>query len=499
MIVPVQAPVRRSLTALIAVALVAAVVGARPAAAIVAVDPALEAGGGAIVRVADGSERRVAAVARAAGAEDVRILETLDLVTARLSDNAVRTLAVRSDIRGITADTQIEVAGGGWRNLDGSGNWVSVGIKATEAEGAHKQSLGSGVTVALLDTGVAPNAAFGGRLLGQVDLVNDGAALPDPAGHGTHLAGMIIGDQPTVGFKGMAPAAQLVSVRVLNANGVGTVSAALAGFDWVLKNRKAYNIRVVNLSFGAPQRLSYHEDHLAAGVEAMWFSGVFVVAASGNDSLGRVLTPGADPFVMTVGSLDDMGSEGYTDDVPSEFMSRGPTLDGLVKPDVLAPGRRVLSVRAEGSTLDTTYPDRRTTLSTASGSAVFYRMSGTSVATAIASGAAALHFAKNPTSTPTQAKMSLATTGGDVAGWNRIAARAGLRQGGAPVNQGLFPSRKLLQLVNGSPTATNLTWENVTWENISWENVTWENLTWESITWENVTWENLSWELAVNP
>jgi serine protease AprX len=497
MIAPVEEALRRSLSALIGVALLASVISAPPSA-LATVDPALEAGSGAIVRVADGSEHSIAAVARAAGAEDVRVLETLDLLTARLSDRAVRALATRADVRRITADTQIEVAGG-WRNFDGAGNWISMGIKATEAEGAHRQSVGKGVTVALLDTGVAPNAAFGTRLLGQIELVNDGATLPDPAGHGTHLAGMIIGDDPSAGFKGMAPAAQLMSVRVLNANGVGTVSTALAGFDWVLKNRTTYNIRIVNLSFGAPQRVSYHDDHLAAGVEALWFAGVFVVAAAGNDGAGRVLTPGADPFVMTVGSLDDMGTEGYTDDVPSDFMALGATLDGFAKPDVLAPGRRVLSVRAEGSTLDLTYPDRRIAVSMGSGTAVFYRMSGTSVATAIASGAAALHFAKNPTSTPTQAKMSLATTGGDVAGWNRIAARAGLRQGGAPVNQGLYPSRKLLQLVNGSPTATNLTWENLTWENISWENVTWENLTWESITWESLTWENLTWELEINP
>jgi serine protease AprX len=310
---------------------------------------------------------------------------------------------------------------------------------------------------------------------------------------------MIIGDQPSIGFKGMAPEAQLVSLRVLNATGVGTVSAALAGFDWVLKNRKTYNIRVANLSFGAPQRASYHDDHLAAGVEALWFAGVLVVAAAGNDGAGRVLTPGADPFVLTVGSLDDQGTEGYTDDVISEFTARGATLDGFAKPDVLAPGRRVHSLRAEGSTLDTTYPERLITVTTSSGTTVLYRMSGTSVATAIASGAAALYYQKHPDATPTEAKTALATTGGDVGGWDRIAARSALHSSGERVNQGLYPSRKLLQLVNGSPTATNLTWENLTWENISWENVTWENLTWESITWESITWESLTWEVEINP
>jgi subtilisin family serine protease len=126
-------------------------------------------------------------------------------------------------------------------------------------------------------------------------------------------------------------------------------------------------------------------------------------------------------------------------------------------------------------------------------------MSGTSVATAIASGAAALYYEKHPSATPTETKTALATTGGDVGGWYRIAARAALHSSGERVNAGLYPSRKLLQLVNGSASATNLTWENLSWENITWDNITWENLTWENISWENVTWENLTWELAVNP
>jgi subtilisin family serine protease len=127
-------------------------------------------------------------------------------------------------------------------------------------------------------------------------------------------------------------------------------------------------------------------------------------------------------------------------------------------------------------------------------------MSGTSVATAIAAGAAALYYEKHPNATPTETKTALATTGGDVGGWDRIAARSALHSSGERVNQGLYPSRKLLQLLGtGSTSASNISWENISWENISWESVTWENITWENISWESVTWENISWELAVNP
>ena len=131
-------------------------------------------------------------------------------------------------------------------------------------------------------------------------------------------------------------------------------TSVVAGFDWLLKNRNALHIRVLNLSLGTTQRSSYHEDLLAALAESAWFAGIAVVAAAGNDGPvpGTIATPGADPFIITAGSYDDQGTPSTQDDRESAFSSRGPTVDGFAKPDVLAPGRRVVSLRANGTQLE---------------------------------------------------------------------------------------------------------------------------------------------------
>ncbi len=276
--------------------------------------------------------------------------------------------------------------------------------------------------------------------------MNDGATLLDPSGHGTFVAGLIAAHGET--FKGVAPDAKLISLRVLDQNGMGTMHSVLGAFDWLLKNRATMRIKVLNLSFGAPQRSSYHRELLAGVVESAWFAGITVVAAAGNDgpAAGTVSMPGADPFVVTVGSFADQGTLATNDDRESVFSSRGPTRDGFAKPDVLAPGEHVVSLRVPGTALDQDAASGR-------------RIAGTR------------------------------TPGLDVD--EALTVRPDR------VNVGLLPSNVLLRVLaaSGNVFGPGITWDGITWEGISWESVGWEGVAWEAVSWEGVTWDSVTWEL----
>ncbi len=444
----------------------------------------------ALVRVAPGAARAVAASAAAAGATDVQALDSLDLVTARLNRGALAGLAQSNLVRTIAADTLVTATGDGKnrKDLDSVGHPTgvnSVGVAASNAPAAWSVTTGRGVTVALMDTGVAAVPGLDGSVLVRLDFVDDGDESLDPGGHGTHLAGLIAGHSSD--FRGVAPDAKLVSLRVLDRHGKGFLRNVLAAFDWLLKNRHAYGIRVLNLGLGAPQTTSYNNDVLAAAVEEAWFAGIAVVAAAGNDGPagGTITTPGADPFVITAGSLDDQGTAAPSDDRVSDFSGRGPTRDGFTKPDVLAPGRKVVSLRAAGSQLELDRPDR--ILKDKNGEQTTYlTLSGTSVASAITSGGAALVFSARPGATPTQVKGALVAGGRHVSGTRTPAldvARSLSAHGAADAN--FKPSATLIKFLaaNGVNVtkSSGISWEGISWEGISWEGISWEGIAWEII------------------
>jgi serine protease AprX len=262
--------------------------------------------------------------------------------------------------------------------------------------------------------------------------------------------------------------------------------AVLAAFDWLLENRTAYQVRLLNLSFGAPQTTTYHRALLSGVVESAWFAGIAVIAAAGNDGPrpGSVTNPGADPFVITVGSLDDRGTATFADDRESRFSGRGPTFDGFTKPDVLAPGEHVMSIRIIGTTLDRAHRDP-----TPDG---YGRLSGTSASSAITTGVAALVLQMHRNYSPTQVKGALVAGGRTVTGTRTPAVNAAesLTVHPAKVNVGLKPSRALLYVMQLSGQLEDqLAWGGISWEGISWESVSWEGVTWETVSWESVTWE----------
>jgi serine protease AprX len=280
---------------------------------------------------------------------------------------------------------------------------------------------GDSVTVAVVDSGVYQHGDYYYTLVGQFDFVNGAAgrptALSDAFGHGTHVAGMMAADgYYSTGrkYRGAATEANIVALRVLDGQGRGKVSDVLAALDWIVDvGRPQYGIRVANLSLGKSVDDDLASDPLVQAVDAVWDAGVVVVVSAGNygDSGHYTITsPGISRKIITVGSLTDNGSgTNYNDDQVSTFSSRGPTLyDHVLKPDLLAPGNRVISTFAEGSALGSLLPGR-----TMCGTTVnqcnwrYLRLSGTSMAAAIVSAAATRMIEKDPTLNPATVKARL--------------------------------------------------------------------------------------------
>jgi serine protease AprX len=258
---------------------------------------------------------------------------------------------------------------------------------------------GAGVTVAVLDTGVSPVSDLGNRVLARVDLTPEHDGV-DHFGHGTHMAGTIAGDGNAQGnWVGVAPGANIVSVKVAGANGATDVSVVIAGLQWILNNKDKYGIRVLNLSFGTDSQQSYLIDPLDYAVEQVWFAGIFVAVAAGNrgPGPGTIDKPADDPYALSVGAIDLNNTSIKDDDTIASFSARGPTQDGLAKPGILAPGVTIVSNRAVGSTIDQAFPDAR--IGTG-----YFKGTGTSQAAAIVSGVAALMIQSNPNITPDQIK-----------------------------------------------------------------------------------------------
>ena len=381
---------------------------------------------------------------------------------------------------------------------------------------------GDGVAVAVLDSGVAADPDLtvpANRVVASVNFADQSTAS-DPGGHGTHVAGIIAGNgaRSDGQFVGVAPQANIVDVRVVGSRGSGRISSVIRGIEWTLAHSAAYNIRVLNLSFGAPSTLSYRADPLSAAVEIAWRRGLVVVAAAGNTGPDRdtVLSPGNDPYVVTVGATDDQGTRDRGDDTLAWFSAWG-SADSNPKPDLVAPGRRLVSVRVPGSTLDALFPDR---VVSAQNGSTYFRLSGTSQATGVVSGAAALFLANNPNLPPDQVKAFLVGTTqpyGEESGQvlpDPIADGSGLLdafdatksaamgQRVPAANNGLRPSdgfaRAMYPVLYGTPLfykdGSPVLWESVVWDSVAWDSIAWDSVAWDSVAWDSVAWDSVAWD-----
>ena len=325
------------------------------------------------------------------------------------------------DVTAADADALLDASGVWAANRD-RGSLFSIagasGIRAAWAKGI----TGKDVTVAVIDTGIAPVAGLStpGKVMNGPDLSFEsqraGTRYVDGYGHGTHMAGIIAGrddkfdpknPNPTK-FAGVAPDAQLLNVKVGAADGGADVSQVIAALDWVVAHRKdnGMNVRVVNLAYGTESVQPWQVDPLARAVENAWKAGLVVVTAAGNDGLDApsLLMPAVDPHVLAVGAVDDAGTATPADDVVADFTNGG---NETRRPDVLAPGKSVVSLRVPGSYVDTQHPEG---LVTGDVSNRFFRGSGTSQATAVTSGEVALLLQARPGLSPDQVKALLMST-----------------------------------------------------------------------------------------
>jgi serine protease AprX len=397
----------------------------------------------------------------------------------KLSDKARQTASRKGNAKmnvlvrfrrspGAAEKTLIQGLGGGVRKqLSASSRWMSVSLPASVVARLSEHALvdfvasdepvapsmdvakqaaneapvsapesaftGAGVTIAMVDTGVALHPDIQ-TLMAAVDIVNpplpaDGASLAggdgtqlydpansiDPNGHGTHVAGILVGTgshSPDGRLAGLAPQANLVSVRVLDGTGHGLSSDVLAGLQWILDNKTQYGIRIVNVSLGHPAYESAAVDPLVQAVDALWDAGVVVVCSAGNggrDGYVTISSPCNSRKVITVGATNDQRTPEVSDDTTTTYSSRGPTaIDLVAKPDLVAPGNRIVSLRAAGSYQDTLFPERRVAADPSAPEVVeYFEMSGTSMASPIVAGTAALMLEQDPSLNPGTIKARL--------------------------------------------------------------------------------------------
>jgi serine protease AprX len=261
---------------------------------------------------------------------------------------------------------------------------------------------GDGIGVAVLDSGIDPNSDLGGAITAFYDFSRRGLRFTTPYddfGHGTHVAGLIAGSgaMSSYSYMGVAPGVRLIGLKVLDKDGRGKTSDVLRALDFAIANRKRFGIDIINLSLGHPVYEPAESDPLVQAIERATRAGIVVVVAAGNVGYNEdgvvgyagVLSPGNAPNAITVGASDTKGTVERWDDTVEDYSSRGPTwFDGYIKPDVVAPGHRLVATSSLRSTLYREYPAYRVRGKGRNYS--YMSMSGTSMAAAVVSGSVAL-------------------------------------------------------------------------------------------------------------
>jgi serine protease AprX len=467
-----------------------------------------------------------------AGGRITRHLPLINGLAAAVPAQGITTLATAGGVRAVTLDRPVNVQAG-----TGAASPNSVYGKVVRADDTWARGItGSGVTVALIDTGIAGVADLAGRVLPVTNDITGAttacvnlsgeAGCGDSYGHGTFIAGIIAGSGAASGgsYKGVAPGANLVSIKVAGRDGSADVSSVIAGIQWAVSFKDRYGIKVLNLSLGTDGTQSYRTDPLNYAVEKAWASGVAVVVAASNrgPDAGTISKPGDDPWVITVGAIDDHGTAGLGDDAVPNFSSRGPTAaDGLAKPDVVAPGAHIVSLRAPGSAIDTQFPNYV--------GEAYRKGSGTSMATGVVSGTVALMLQADPSMGPDRVKYALGATARGTATVDPMVVGAGLVDAlsasvAAPAgvaNQGLDRSTGLgtldgsrgsqkVRLAGLVPTVASglLTaqmglwrplqvlygpWTGSSWYGSSWYGSSWYGSSWYGSSWYGSSWYGSSW------
>ena len=470
-------------------------------------------------------------------------LSIVSAVAATIPANQVRPLSRADGVQQVTPDGSLTVgdpalAQAAAAETAGDPSLFPADIARMDgaSQGWANGITGAGVDVALLDTGVVavPGLDAPGKLVYGPDLSFDSqspaAYQLDAYGHGTNIAGIIAGADPGApgqGFTGIAPGARIVSVKVGAVDGAVDVSQVIAGIDWIVQHKDdgGLHIRVLNLSFGTDSTQAVALDPLAYAADVAWQHGIVVVAAVGNDGSTNtsVADPAIDPNIIAVGAADTAGTPDPSDDQVAAFSSRG---NSDRRPDLVAPGVHIVSLRDPGSYLDQAFPnavrDNR-----------FFRGSGTSQSAAVVSGAVALLLQQRPNLTPDQVKKILRTTADPISTTKRTYAGAGeldvlaalarktpttlpapvslsgtgslnaargsgqVTMGGVALTgeQDIFANP--FSTSSWAPAAAaGASWSGGSWNGASWSGASWSGASWSGASWSGASWSGASWSGA---
>jgi serine protease AprX len=464
---------------------------------------------------------------QATGGEVIRDLPIISGYGIRIDAASAEDLTLEPGIEAVTLNAAVESEGV---------------IDPTQIATAYNQSIrsekawaagytGKGVGVAVIDTGIAGNLVdfqvsetdTRSRVIASA-IVNPAAEKAgDSFGHGTHVAGLIAGngtnraagDPLDNRYVGVAPEANLIDVKIADEQGNATVLDVIDGLQFVVDHKGTYNIRIVNLSLKSSVAQPYRVDPLNAAVEQAWNSGIVVITAAGNMGTASdavSYAPANDPYAITVGGVDDMGTKGIEDDKLAPWSSRGTTQDGFSKPDMVTPGARLVSTIAPNSEYTRLCP-------TCMVDGQYFRVGGTSMAAAVASGEAALLLQAYPGMTPNQVKAQLVhrtraveeatsssgtlvdatgvpvesttTTTTTVTGAEAAADKALNNPVTKTANQGLTPNDLL------DPATGLIDWNRASWSRASWSDASDPlRASWSRASWSRASWSRASWSAS---
>jgi serine protease AprX len=412
------------------------------------------------------------------GAHVLRTLPIIQGLAVRMSAHAAQVLGGNYAVKGLTLNGRVKAQA----SAVNSSKLATSYDEASLATNSWNDGFsGLGVGVAVIDSGIAGNMADfatsptnpASRVVASVVTNPEATSANDPYGHGTHVAGIIAGNgwnlqgaTPLKGqYIGIAPNANLISIKAGNNQGEATVLDVISGLQFAIQHQAELNIRVVNLSLSSETAQSYKLDPLDAAAESAWFHGIVVVAAAGNRASAPdavSYAPGNDPYVITVGAFDDHGTTGSADDVPASYSSRGVTQDGFSKPEILASGSHIVSTLAPNSAFASMCPE-----CIVGGS--YIRASGTSMAAPVISGAVALLLQKYPSLTPNQVKGALLANDKPMPGpykaLTEVATKPTLDHAlsASPADQGLTPNAGADTGSTSNTSSTRSSWRTTTW------------------------------------
>jgi serine protease AprX len=463
------------------------------------------------------------------GGEVGRQLSIINGFVAKVPRAMVGSLAHSFGVRSVTLDSQVHLEAQSYNPSSDTGSMSNTNNSLKTSDFWKSGVTGRGIDVAVIDSGVAPVAGLSdaGKVVNGPDLSYESQAdnlrYLDSFGHGTHVAGIIAGRDSTVAsgkegqnssdFVGVAPDARIVNMKVANAVGATDVSQVIAAIDWVVQHRHSdgLNIRVLNLSFGTDSAQSYLVDPLAYAAEVAWRKGIVVVVSAGNRDFGdaRLNDPAYDPYVLAVGANDGKGTYEVSDDVVPTWSAHG---DGIRNPDLVAPGKSLVSLRVPNSHIDLTHPEGRV-------ADRFFRGSGTSQAAAVVSGAAALLLQQRPELTPDQVKYILTSSASRIPTADPLAQGSGtlnLRnafRAPTPAYAQAWPTSTgvgSLEAARGSLHVTSVdgsvltgeqdlmgtAWDGAGWSAASWNETSWQGGNWNGAGWSGAGWSGAGWSGA---